>query len=202
MTFSSTLGSLLAPQEKDSIIKIDRRRFLQCGLAAATSLVLPEAFGKIRIDTLPQPERKLSFLNLHTGESITATYWADGKYQNNELAAINNVLRDHRTGDVHAMDSGLLELLNELHLKVGAKESFQVISGYRSPKTNAALNKKSNGVAKKSLHMQGKAIDIRLPGCSLTNLRDAALSCNKGGVGFYAKSNFIHIDTGRVRRWG
>ncbi|VAW51363.1 FIG001587: exported protein [hydrothermal vent metagenome] len=185
--------------------RIDRRRFLQFGVAAATSLILPDALGNIHnmhASPIAQPERKLSLLNLHTGESITATYWAEGQYQGSELAAINNILRDHRTGDVHQMDSELLELLNMLHQKVGAKEFFQVISGYRSPKTNAALNKKSNGVAKKSLHMQGKAIDIRLPGCDLSDLQNAAISCQKGGVGFYSKSDFIHIDTGRVRRWG
>ena len=189
-------------QEQTQTNPINRRRFLQFGVAAATSLILPDALGNIRIDTPVAPERKLSLLNLHTGESITATYWAEGEYQNSELAAINNILRDHRTGDVHSMDSGLLELLNTLHHKLDARESFQVISGYRSPKTNAKLSKKSKGVAKKSLHMQGKAIDIRLPGCALPDLQKAALSCRKGGVGYYPKSDFIHIDTGRVRRWG
>jgi len=189
-------------QEQTQTNPINRRRFLQFGVAAATSLILPDALGNIRIDTPVAPERKLSLLNLHTGESITATYWAEGEYQNSELAAINNILRDHRTGDVHSMDSGLLELLNTLHHKLDARESFQVISGYRSPKTNAKLSKKSKGVAKKSLHMQGKAIDIRLPGCALSDLQKAALSCRKGGVGYYPKSDFIHIDTGRVRRWG
>ena len=197
--------STRSQQKESTNNSIDRRRFLQFGVAAATSLILPDAMGSIRnihVDSASQPERKLSLLNLHTGESLTATYWADGQYQSNELAAINNVLRDHRTGDACQMDSELLELLNMLHQKVDAKKSFQVISGYRSPKTNAALNKKSNGVAKKSLHMQGKAIDIRLPGCDLADLRNAAISCQKGGVGYYPGSNFIHIDTGRVRRWG
>lgn len=179
-----------------------RRRFLQFGVAAASTLLLPEAFGNVLINTPAAPERKLSLLNLHTGESLNATYWAEGQYQSGELAAINHILRDHRTGDVHPMDSDLLNLLNRLHQKMDAKQPFQVISGYRSPKTNAALSKSSNGVAKKSLHMQGKAIDIRLPGSQLSDLRNAAIACQTGGVGYYAKSNFIHIDTGRVRRWG
>jgi len=180
----------------------NRRRFLQFGVAATSSLLLPNAFAGVQAKKWLQPERKLSLLNLHTGESIKTTYWAEGHYQDSELAAINHILRDHRTGDIHKIDSSLLDLLNILQKKMGIQKSFQVISGYRSPKTNAALNKKSSGVAKKSLHMQGKAIDIRLPGCQLSDLRTAALSCKAGGVGYYPKSNFIHIDTGRIRHWG
>lgn len=184
-----------------------RRRFLQYGFAAASSLVIPEALAGAK-NTGPADakallgERKLSLLNLHTGENLTATYWAEGQYQPAELAAINRVLRDHRTGDIARMDTALLELLNKLHHTMNSKQAFHVISGYRSPKTNAALSKKSSGVAKKSMHMQGRAIDIRLPDCQLSSLRQAALSCQAGGVGYYPKSNFIHVDTGRVRHWG
>lgn len=186
---------------------LNRRRFLQIGLGATTALSLPSAFASQSSPTIVQPataqaERNLSLSNLHTGENIKATYWAEGQYQASELKAINHVLRDHRTGDAYHMDNDLLNLLNTLHQKMDSKQAFQVISGYRSPKTNAALNKKSNGVAKKSLHMQGKAIDIRLPGCQLSDLRKAAINCQTGGVGYYPKSDFIHIDTGRVRRWG
>lgn len=179
-----------------------RRRFLQIGLAATATLVLPNAFANVPPHSIAQPERKLSLLNLHTGEQLNATYWAEGQYQTSELKAITHILRDHRTGDAHRMDNVLLELLNTLQQKMDSNETFQIISGYRSPKTNAALSKKSNGVAKKSLHMQGKAIDIRLPGCKLSDLRKAAISCQTGGVGYYPKSNFIHVDTGTVRRWG
>lgn len=175
-----------------------RRRFLQIGLGAATGLIMPNAFAGL----LKQPERKLSLLNLHTGESINATYWAEGQYQISELQAINKVLRDFRTGDVHKMDNDLIDLLNIIHHKVDANQPFHVISGYRSPKTNAALNKNSSGVAKKSLHMQGKAIDIRLPGHKLSDLRKVALNLQAGGVGFYPESDFIHVDTGSVRHWG
>ena len=175
-----------------------RRRFLQLGFGAAASLVMPSAFANV----LTSPERKLSLLNLHTGENINATYWAEGQYQTSELHAINQVLRDHRTGDVMNMDSNLIELLNILHHKMDGQQAFHVISGYRSPKTNAMLNKKSSGVAKKSLHMQGRAIDIRLPGCQLASLQQAAIKLHAGGVGYYSRSGFIHIDTGRVRSWG
>lgn len=179
-----------------------RRRFLQLGVAAASTLILPKAFAKVHPSLQVEPVRELAFLNLHTGEKLKTTYWSDGEYQAEALTEINHILRDHRTGDVHQIDTALLDLLNRLQYKLDAKQPFQIISGYRSPKTNAALHAKSNGVAKRSLHMQGKAIDIRLPGCQLSTLHKAALDCHKGGVGYYPKSNFVHVDTGRVRHWG
>jgi uncharacterized protein YcbK (DUF882 family) len=175
-----------------------RRRFLQIGFGATASLVMPNAFANL----LTEPERKLSLLNLHTGESLNATYWAEGQYQTSELHAIYRVLRDHRTGDVNEIDPNLVDLLNILHHKMNGKQPFHVISGYRSPKTNAKLSQYSKGVAKKSLHMQGKAIDIRLPGRQLSDLHKTALNLHTGGVGYYSKSDFIHVDTGRVRNWG
>lgn len=187
-------------QQQDEIITAthNRRHFLQLGFGAAVALAMPSAFATV----MKSPERKLSLLNLHTGENVNATYWAEGQYQTSELRAINHVLRDHRTGDVIDMDSDLIDLLNILHHNMDGKQAFHVISGYRSAKTNAMLNKKSSGVAKKSLHMQGRAIDIRLPGRQLASLRKAALQLHAGGVGYYPKSDFIHIDTGRVRHWG
>lgn len=174
-----------------------RRRFLQIGIGATASFAMPSAFANI----LKQPERSIALLNLHTGEQVKATYWAEGQYQTGELQAINRVLRDHRTGDVNDIDNNLIEMLNLLHHKMHGKQPFHVISGYRSPKTNAMLSKNSNGVAKKSLHMQGKAIDIRLPGRELSELKKSALHLKVGGVGYYPGSDFIHIDTGRVRNW-
>lgn len=184
--------------EQASTIQSSRRRFLQVGLGATAGLIMPNAFANV----LAQPERKLSLFNLHTGESVNATYWAEGQYQTGELQAINKVLRDFRTGDIHKMDNDLIDLLNIMQHKMGTHQPFHVISGYRSPKTNAALSKNSSGVAKKSLHMQGKAIDIRLPGHKLSELRKVALNLQAGGVGCYPKSDFIHVDTGRVRHWG
>jgi uncharacterized protein YcbK (DUF882 family) len=174
-----------------------RRRFLQIGIGATATLAMPNAFANM----LKQPERSIALLNLHTGEQVKATYWAEGQYQTSELQVINRVLRDHRTGDVNDIDSNLIDMLNLLHQKMHGKQPFHVISGYRSPKTNAMLNKNSSGVAKKSLHMQGKAIDIRLPGRELKELQKAALNMRVGGVGYYPGSNFIHVDTGRVRNW-
>jgi uncharacterized protein YcbK (DUF882 family) len=174
-----------------------RRDFLKFAASTATLLSAPTAFGR----TPAQGERILRFQNLHTGEKLTATYWADGSYIPEELAGINRILRDHRSNDVATMDRQLLDLLNALQHQVERPGTFQVISGYRSPATNARLQRASRGVAKRSLHMQGKAIDIRLPGVDLKHLRRAALDLNAGGVGYYPESNFIHVDTGRPRRW-
>jgi len=176
---------------------IGRRHFLKAGIGICTMLSLPS----VSAGAMDIGEKKLAFLNLHTGERIRSTYWAEGNYIPEELQAIENLLRDHRTGELHAIDTGLLDLLQLLHDQIGARQEFHVISAYRSPKTNAMLASRSNGVVKRSLHMQGKAIDIRLPEYSLSNLRNVALSLKSGGVGYYPKSNFIHIDTGRVRFW-
>ena len=147
-------------------------------------------------------ERKLKLRNLHTGEKIKATYWEDGKYISETMRDVAHLLRDHRTGDKHRIDAGLMDILFDLQLRIGNKKEFHVISGYRSPKTNRMLNSRSKGVAKKSLHMRGRAIDIRLPGTELRNLRKAALSMKAGGVGYYPQANFLHVDTGRFRTWG
>jgi uncharacterized protein YcbK (DUF882 family) len=117
------------------------------------------------------------------------------------MAAINHVMRDHRSGESHAIDPRLLDQLHQLKGLVSASAPFQIISGYRSPITNAALRENSSGVASRSLHMDGRAIDIRVGGVDLARLRDAAIGMAAGGVGYYEASNFIHVDTGRVRRW-
>jgi uncharacterized protein YcbK (DUF882 family) len=150
----------------------------------------------------PARERKLCFHNLHTGEDLReCVFWRDGAVDSAGMAKINKVLRDHRQNEIGEMDPALMDLLFLLRAEVGSNEPFHVISGYRSPKTNAMLRGKSGGVAKKSLHMQGKAIDIRLPGTDLLDLHKAARDLALGGVGLYTGSNFIHVDTGRVRYW-
>lgn len=147
-------------------------------------------------------EKKLGFLNLHTGERTQATYWANGRYVPEGLRAINHVLRDHRTGDRFTIDPELFDLLHLLQRRLGTRQEFHVISAYRSPASNEMLAARSNGVAKASLHTIGKAIDVRLPGRRLFDLRAAALSMQMGGVGYYPGSDFVHLDTGRVRFWG
>ena len=145
--------------------------------------------------------RQLAFLNTHTGDRFNDAYWENGNYVPDAMAAINNVMRDHRSGDAHAIDPRLLDQLHGLKGLVDASAPFQIISGYRSPATNAVLHQNSNGVATRSLHMDGRAIDIRVSGVELPRLRDAALGMQAGGVGYYEASDFIHVDTGRVRRW-
>lgn len=176
---------------------IGRRAALRFGLAGLAGVAANPAFAALSTTG----ERKLSLHNLHTGESIRTTFWADGKFQVDALQDINFILRDFRTGDVEEIDPDLLVVLHRLNLKAGANAPFEVISGYRSPKTNAALASATGGVAKRSLHMKGMAIDIRLPGVPLRHLLGAAKSLKAGGVGYYPKSNFIHVDTGRVRYW-
>jgi uncharacterized protein YcbK (DUF882 family) len=174
-----------------------RRDFLRLGTGVAATLGLSPVFAR----TNTPSERSLSLLNTHTDESLATTYWADGEYIQGAVEEINFILRDHRSGETYSMDEQLIDLLYVLQSQTGSKGSFHIISGYRSPATNSMLNKKSSGVAKRSYHMQGKAIDVRLPGCDLKNLHAAALSLKAGGVGYYPSSDFIHVDVGPVRRW-
>jgi uncharacterized protein YcbK (DUF882 family) len=174
-----------------------RRDFLCLGAASAASLLAPPVLAK----SGAVQERTLSLYNTHTGEDVSTVYWAAGDYINSGLQDVNTLLRDHRSGDIYPIDPDLLDLLYVLQQQVGGRKAYQVISGYRSPRTNAALSSSSAGVAKRSYHMQGKAIDIRLPGCDLKQLHRAALEIKAGGVGYYPGSDFIHVDVGPRRSW-
>lgn len=170
-----------------------RRHFLKTGalLAATMTLNLQGAVS----------ERTIRLHNIHTGEHVDATFWASGQWIGSEMARIDHLLRDFRTGESTPMDPELLMLLSDLQRTFDTRRPFEIISGYRSPKTNAHLRASSPGVAKKSLHMQGRAVDVTLPGVRLASLRRAAIRLGRGGVGYYPASNFIHVDTGRVRHW-
>ncbi|HVR71834.1 MAG TPA: DUF882 domain-containing protein [Vicinamibacteria bacterium] len=175
----------------------DRRQFLSAaGLTGAWWLLGRTAFG----DAERRP-RSLSFLNTHTAEKVTAVYWADGEYQPAALAAINRVLRDHRTGLVKDIDRRLLDVLHSLRLDLGTTAPFHVISCYRAPQSNALLRRRGRAVAEKSLHMEGKAADVRLPGVKLDDLHQVAVARKAGGVGYYPGPSFVHVDVGRVRYW-
>ncbi len=177
---------------------LTRRNILRLGTVASVSLaVAPRA-----VFAREAAPRTISFNNLHTGEKLKTTFWADGGYVRESLGEINWVLRDFRTGDVEPIDPELLDILYALRERLDTKTPFDVISGYRSPATNAMLNSHSDGVAKKSFHTRGMAIDVRLDDRKLSDLHKAALSLKAGGVGYYPRSDFVHVDTGPVRRWG
>ncbi|HEY0879696.1 MAG TPA: DUF882 domain-containing protein [Zeimonas sp.] len=182
-----------------------RRRFVRTGFALALGATASQpgwaASARPSFDSVDEIAR-LAFLNTHTGEKLDVVYREGRRYLADALAEIDRLLRDHRSGDVHEIDRTLLDQLARLQglLDVG-KRPFHVISGYRSPRTNAALAARSRGVATRSLHLQGRAVDVRMPGLELRTLHRAALSMQAGGVGHYARSNFVHLDTGRVRRW-
>lgn len=173
-----------------------RRGFLGVATSAAFGLLAPRSAF-----TEPAGPRVLRFDHLHTGEKLEIEYWRGGTYETEGLDAINHLMRDFRTGDVHPIDRPLLDLLHDLARATSTRRPFEIISAYRSPATNASLHQLSDGVASNSLHLQGKAIDIRLGDVRLKDLRGAALQARGGGVGYYPDSNFVHVDTGRVRTW-
>jgi uncharacterized protein YcbK (DUF882 family) len=178
--------------------RLPRRAFLRLGVSCAAALSLP---GRAHAGLAPDPERALAFLHTHTGESGRIVYWADGDYVPQGLGRIDHLLRDHYSGEVMRIDLRLLDLLHRLNAALETSEPFHVISGYRSPATNAMLAARSGGVATHSLHMQAQAIDLRVPGRDLTVLRGVALALRGGGVGFYPGPDFVHVDVGRVRFW-
>lgn len=170
---------------------------LGLGSAAMVSMISSPAFAS----RSTQGSRMLSMLNLHTREEGKGAYWIDGEYQRPILTGFDHLLRDHRANEAAPMDKRLYDLLFYLQENLKSRDTIHIISGYRSPKTNAMLAKKSGGVAKKSLHMEGKAIDIAIPGVRLDKVRDAAKELKLGGVGYYPQSGFVHVDVGRVRSW-
>jgi uncharacterized protein YcbK (DUF882 family) len=175
---------------------LSRRDFVAAVAAALPVLAAPRCLLARSVDT-----RTLQFTNLHTAERLTIEYFDGGSYVRDALSTVNHFLRDFRTGDVHTIDPNLLDLLYSLTSLTGAARPFQVISGYRSPVTNDLLRHRSDGVAAGSLHTQGQAVDIRLADVPLAKLRNAALAIRRGGVGYYPGSDFVHVDTGRVRAW-
>jgi len=180
---------------------LSRREMIKAGFCTGLALLLPApVFAHLGGDLTA--ERCLSLRNLHTGECLNnIPYRTRDGYQPEALKALNHLLRDYRTGATKEIDPRLFDLLYGIQDRLETKAEIQIISGYRSPKTNEQLRQNSSGVAKNSLHMVGKAIDIRMPGFDLSTVRRAAIQLKSGGVGFYPKSDFVHVDTGRVRYW-
>jgi uncharacterized protein YcbK (DUF882 family) len=184
--------------------ELNRRRFLGLGVASAASAVVPARLHAASLRKATAPERVLSFFNTHTGERLKTAYCCGGSYRPEALKEINHILRDFRANEIKPIDPKLLDLLHELGGTLETDQSVHIISGYRSATTNAMLRERGGpqtGVASHSLHMDGKAIDLRIPGVKLDHLRAAARSLKLGGVGYYPSSNFVHVDTGRVRFW-
>ena len=175
---------------------IIRRRALAKGLG-----LLPLALAMSPARAAPPAPRTLSFYHTHTDERLTVTYFESGGYVPGALRAVDHLLRDFRTATTHVIDPRLLDQLYALTQCCGGR-NFEVLSGYRSPQTNAMLRQTTAGVAAHSLHLEGRAIDVRLAGFDTAGLRRAAVAMARGGVGFYPQSDFVHLDTGRFRTWG
>ena len=198
---------------------LDRRNMIKMGLIGAASVLInskAHAFSRIIslkdaeiesdeshiIPNIVKPyERKICLFNLHTKELQETVYWRNGAYIKDALRELDYLFRDHYNGSVMKIDRRLLNFLYEIQQKIGTDEPFHLISGYRSKRTNARLRRNNKGVAKKSLHIYGKAADIRMPAVGIKKLRRAAYELQSGGVGYYPNSNFVHIDVGRVRFW-
>lgn len=172
-----------------------RRKFLR-----TSTLVLPMAVLPGFAMASSQP-RQLRFAHMHTGEKLDVVYHENGHYLPDALDQVNYLLRDFRSDEVFAMDPALLDFLHDSQQRLGSTGRFEIISGYRSPATNEMLRKRGGGVARNSQHLKGKAIDVRLRGIATADLRQASLELGRGGVGYYPKSDFVHLDTGRVRWW-
>ena len=214
------------PEASQADQRLSRRRFLTWGaLAAGISLIPGSALARrsifqpifpppqtpfspfypptrslVHSPTNP-PEKSLALYNTHTGEGVNAVYWVKGKYIPDTLAAVDRVLRDHRTDETMPIDRQLLDLLYDIREELGCHQAFHIISGYRSPTTNAYLRSMSRRVAEHSLHMDGKAVDLRLPGWAAFTVRSVARDLRVGGVGYYPRSEFVHVDVGPIRYW-
>jgi uncharacterized protein YcbK (DUF882 family) len=179
---------------------ISRRRMLMAtgALAGTAALWARSAIGAPDPNLKP---RRIALVNLHSGERLEIEYFRDDAYLTDALAAIDVLLRDFRSGEKHATDPKLLDYLVDVAAQVNAPPAYSVISGYRSPETNERLHERSGGVSQHSLHMQGRAIDVRMTGVSCADLAARAQDLKRGGVGYYRASNFVHLDTGAFRTW-
>jgi uncharacterized protein YcbK (DUF882 family) len=178
----------------------NRRGFLKIGVLSAVSSLFPMS-AVASINGFLASRRRLCFYNTHTDEKLEVCYYTQGRYQPGALRKINHIFRDHYSGEVKPIHKDLIDFLHTISKTIGHDVPFHIVSGYRSPKTNAMLRRKSRAVAKNSLHMQGKAVDIRIPDYDTKRLRNICMKMQTGGVGYYPESDFVHVDTGNVRCW-
>ncbi len=180
---------------------VDRRSFLKGGLTlSATALISTVGVNPV-FAASKNGRYGFSVHNMHTGESYKGVYRVGNEYLPEAFEAINHTLRDHRSDEVFPIDPRVIDIAAAVHRMSGSRKEFQVLSGYRSPKTNNKLRSKSRGVAKQSLHMSGQAMDLKLPDVSNSRLRELAIKLKSGGVGYYPRSGFVHVDSGQFRTW-
>ena len=182
----------------DRTTPLSRRGFLRLGSIATVATAVPSWLHAQAVSSGP---RSLAFYHTHTGERLRTTYWADGEYLPEALIQINWILRDYRRDQLKPIDTRLLDLLHALAVNLDTHEPFHIVCGYRSPATNEYLRTHTIGVARRSMHIQGKAADVRVPGRDLARVQRAATALHDGGVGTYPHSDFVHVDVGRVRYW-
>ncbi|MCW5200903.1 DUF882 domain-containing protein [Desulfobulbus sp. F4] len=180
---------------------MDRRSFLVLGAKAAAGMIAVQAAPVLAAGRVEKGNRNLAFYHTHTRECLDITYVRKGLYDPKALRQINRYLRDFRTSEVHPIDPEILDILWQIQQEIGCRSTYEIVSAYRSPQSNQELRGKSSGVAKRSLHMSGQAVDIRLTGKNTRIVRDCAIALEAGGVGYYASSDFVHIDTGKFRIW-
>ena len=186
--------------KSDTLATLTRRSLIVGGgaLVLTTAFIIP---GQAEARVIRPSERLLSFEHMHTGEKVKVVYWKHGRYIRNSLKQINFIMRDHRINQVKAIDPKLLDILWNLQRKLETRQPFQIVSGYRSKATNNMLRAHSDNVAKRSLHIQGKAIDLRIEGRDTSRIRNAAIALRAGGVGYYPDAGFVHVDSGDIRTW-
>lgn len=186
---------------KNSSTGMTRRGLLKA--FAATTLVAAPSYGNaFAFNRGAGDIRRISMYSGRTGESLDTIYWIEGDYIREAVKEINNFMRDWRSGQVITIDTRTIDIMAAAHSLMDTREPYMLLSGYRSPQTNAMLRSRSRGVAKNSLHMKGQAADLRLKSRSVSQMFSAAQSCRAGGVGKYSGSNFVHMDCGVVRTWG
>jgi len=179
-------------------VDLGRRMALKVAVSVGALAATPVSIASTLINL---PPRRLALVNMHTGEDVEITYFDNGDYLPEALGRIDDLMRDHRAEQSYPISTKLLDFLHDLNAKLKTDAPFQLLSGYRSPETNAMLRKKSRGVARRSYHMMGEAADVRLPGFKLRAMHAKAVQLNAGGVGYYPRSGFLHVDVGPVRAW-
>lgn len=181
---------------------MERRGFLKAGLTLSATAILSTGLVSPALAWGGGTAYRVSFRNEHTGENFAGVYRVGNKYLPEAFERINYVLRDHRQNEIFPIDPRAIDIVAIVHSATGSQNPYSLLSGYRSPRTNSSLRSNSEGVAKNSLHLSGQAIDVRLNGVNASRIRDLAMRLNAGGVGYYPRSGFVHMDSGSVRHWG